>query len=147
MNDTEYYAVPDPHDPGTLTFWRRDKRGRVQPWPSKARYGPQLTVDDVPAHLRRVDRERWAQQWHRDVLSPWREQINDTIEADPHGCRSRFAWWCVRCGFCGRRLTDAASKTYGIGPECRRSLPVSTLRVFSKHVARVVAEQAEDANR
>lgn len=138
--DTEYYAVPDPHDPATMTFWRRDKRGRVGPWPANAAYGPRLARSNVPENLRGGDRAQWVQQWLRDVLAPWREQIDAVIEADPDGCRARFAWWCVRCGFCGRRLTDATSKTYGVGPECRRGLSVAELGAFAEHVTRVVSQ-------
>ena len=40
----KYFAVPDP-DTGEMTYWVKDRRGTLKPWPQSpmpARYGPIL---------------------------------------------------------------------------------------------------------
>jgi len=137
-----YYAVPDPTNPSAMTYWRRDRRGRLAPWPPRARYGPTLTPADIPDHLAGQDRREWISDWARAHLWPWHEAVHAAIDADPDGCAARFAAMAARCCRCGRALTDPESKTYGIGPECRRDVPAELLTALAGAVARAHASAA-----
>ncbi|MBB4931410.1 hypothetical protein F4561_002230 [Lipingzhangella halophila] len=124
---TAYYAVPDPNDPDQMTYWRRDHRGRIAPWPSKARYGPALYRSDVPEGLTPPEKNQWVTDWFRTHRHPWDDAVHTTITTDPDTCRARFAVFTTRCCSCGRTLTDPESKSYGIGPECRTGVPEDVL--------------------
>ena len=41
------------------------------------------------------------------------------VLADPQGCAKRYGQAIGSCASCGRTLTNAESREYGIGPECR----------------------------
>ncbi|ASU83558.1 hypothetical protein CDO52_12850 [Nocardiopsis gilva YIM 90087] len=131
--------LPDPHDPGQITYWRRDDRGRLNPWPAKARYGPALYRSQVPAGLTGPDRRAWAQDWHRTHRHPWDAAIRSAIDADPDACRARFAAFTTRCCSCGRALSDPESKTVGVGPECRAGVPADMLGRLAVLVGRAHA--------
>lgn len=135
----EYFAVPDPADPARMTYWRQ-QNGIRKPWPPKARYGPQLIRAEVPTD--RYERHGFLLQWFDQVGTPWRLAVVAAIDADPAGCAARFAAFTTRCCQCGRRLKDPASKTYGIGPECRTGWPDSELAMLAEAVGRAHAELA-----
>lgn len=142
---TAYYAVPDPNDPGQMTYWRRDHRGRLTPWPSKARYGPTLNRSDVPDGLTPTDRHQWITDWFRTHRRPWDDAVRAALDADPAQAQAAFAAFAVRCCVCGRRLTDAKSKTVGVGPDCRDGFGEDVLadlavRVGRAHAAALDAE-------
>ena len=140
-----YYAVPDPNDPIQMTYWRRDERGRLDEWPAKAHYGPQLPVDeltDFPADERR----RRALDWYRDVRGVWHQQVADAIEAAEEECQMRFAKFASRCCLCGRTLTDSTSKVYGIGPDCREGAPESWLAKCALAMGRLHGEHVQQRN-
>ncbi len=42
---------------------------------------------------------------------------------DPDWSRAEYGRFASKCGWCGRTLTDPASKLRGIGPECSKGLP------------------------
>jgi len=113
-----YYAVPDP-DTGEMTYWRRDKRGRLKPWPQRpqAVYGPQLWRKP-PAHLGPHDhvippgldgeaRQVWHREWVHTVARPWQASIQKAIDTDPERALARFAAFGSRCCVCGKALDDA----------------------------------------
>jgi hypothetical protein len=52
---TAYYAVPDPTS-GDMTYWRRDKRGRIGPWPTRPPARWYVPVKFVSAVSRQVAR-------------------------------------------------------------------------------------------
>ena len=56
--------------------------------------------------------------WER-YLKQQVDQILCDIESGANSFRPQFGKLTGRCGFCGRRLTDATSKLIGIGPDCR----------------------------
>jgi hypothetical protein len=136
----EYFAVPDPADPTRVTYWRRSADTRLHAWPAKARYGPRLLRSDVPDDLKGRERQDWIWAWSRGHITPWLLAVGDAINADPDGCAGRFAALTRCCCWCGRKLTDAASKTYGIGPECRAGLPDEALAALIEAVGRAHAE-------
>lgn len=120
MNDAladGYYALLDPDSPGTMTYWRA-VNGLIGMWPAKAWYGPsKLLKRDAPAD--RDERLAWGRAWF-DHHQAWLRAVRVAIEGAPDVCRARFAAFTIRCCDCGRSLTDAKSKTLGVGPECRR---------------------------
>lgn len=133
-----YYAVIDPVDSGLVTYWR--VRGDdVTAWPSKARYGPRLVRSDVPEGLSGPDRQAWVWGWAETVYHPYHAEVRARIASDPTGAGARFASLMTRCCNCGRPLTDAESKVYGIGPECRRGLPAEWLDAMAHAVGRAHA--------
>lgn len=140
MTCTAYYAVPDPANPDQITYWRRDKRGRIAAWPTNAKYGPILYKRDVPKGLP-AERSQWVSDWFRTNRDPWQQTINHAIGSDPDLCQARFAVFTVRCCSCGRTLTDPKSKSCGIGPECRQGMPAETLGAMAVLVGRVHAER------
>lgn len=137
---TTYYAVPDPNDASVMTYWRRDKRGQLQPWPERARYGPHLTRADLPLELHGRHRDEWAASWMREVRAPWMSEVQRVIDDRPDEAAGRFAVFATRCCMCGRVLTDPASKTYGIGPECRSGLSDEQLAAMAEHVGQLHGE-------
>jgi len=139
MAEAEYFAVIDPDDPERMTYWRRGPRG-LKPWPQKATYGPVLRKSDVPAVLRGEARREWVRQWFGE-RRPWSEAVHEAIDADPDGCRARFAAFTSRCCCCGRALTDPASKTYGIGPECRDGVSADVLARMVEQIGRLHAAE------
>jgi len=92
----DYFAVPDSCDPTRMRYWFRSRRGsrRLRGWP------PRSTVCLSELHAAEA-----------------------AIAADPQGAALRFATLTFRCCCCGKRLTNARSKCYGIGPVCRQGLP------------------------
>lgn len=152
---TRYYAVPDPTT-GAMTYWRRDRRGRLAAWPTRpqAHYGPQLWSrltrepgphdHRVPAGVAGAARAAWVRDWYATVGRPWHDAIRAAIDADPEAALARFATLGSRCACCGRELTDADSKVLGVGPECRRGVPEHLVLAVARAVARLHgrAEQA-----
>lgn len=142
-----YYAVLDPSDPTTITYWRQVRADRPPaPWPAKARYGPLLYRDTVPADLTGEARHAWVRRWHETIRHPWPRAVWDAIDADPHGCQAMFASFTTRCCCCGKQLTDATSKVYGIGPDCRRDLSRDTLARMAAAVGRAHAAHLDGAS-
>lgn len=133
-----YFAVPDPTDSTLMTYWRQSG-AKLTPWPSRARYGPQLLRTDLPPALRGQERQEWIWAWCREHLTPWHEQVRAAIDADPRECAARFAAFATRCAECGRALRDPASKTYGVGPECREGWPAAALAAMVEAVGRAHA--------
>lgn len=134
-----YYAVPDPDDPGRMTYWYRNRRGQLKPHPAKAKYGPRCTraaMEQAGLDFRNRDDVR---AWYETVGWPWARAVREAVEADPFTAGLRFARFCTRCCFCGRLLVEPSSKTYGIGPECRQGLPAATLARLNEALGRVHA--------
>jgi hypothetical protein len=132
-----HYAIIDPRDQGTVTYWRRKNlkaargtRPDFGPWPLKARYGPVLYTRDVPATLHAEQRREWIRSWYAANFEPYRAAVIEAIAADPVAAGKRFADLTSRCCSCGRTLTDDLSKVYGIGPECRSGLTAEHLALY-----------------
>lgn len=142
----DYFAVPDPSDPGRITYWRRTN-GRYKPWPAKARYGPTLYRTDVPAGLNPQQRQEWIAAWFREHAQPWHEQLQAAINNRPGECAARFAAFTTRCCQCGKRLHDPASKAYGVGPDCRDGWPDAGLAAMAESVGRAHALLAPAVSR
>jgi hypothetical protein len=137
--NVDYYAIPDPHDPGRMTYWYRTKRGRIMPHPPKARYGPMLYRKDVPADLDPEAREAWVSDWFVNVSRPWHAAVREALKGDLFEAGLRFAQLRSRCCCCGRSLTDPDSKAYGIGPECRIGVAAEVLARMNETVGRMHA--------
>jgi hypothetical protein len=75
-----HYAVPDPHDPGRLTFWAV-VGGVARDWPAGTRWRP-----IAPRGLAPDDRDAWYQ----DVYYPWRAKVAEAIDADPAAAAAAF---------------------------------------------------------
>lgn len=114
-----YYAVLNPDDPATMTYWRV-RTGRITAWPAKAHHGPpRLLKRDAPAD--RDARIAWMRVWSSRYQS-WMQRLHAALIADLPAARRTFADLTVRCCECGRALTDDRSKVLGVGPECRRHM-------------------------
>ncbi len=124
-----FYAVPDPRpDTNEMTYWRA-RPGQFGAWPKKARYGPTLTRDDLPEGMdpRSEGGQAFIQRWIERERDPYWSAIVEAIASEPLTAQHRFADFTVRCCSCGKKLTNDASKVYGIGPECRKGLPQEVL--------------------
>lgn len=149
-SEPRYFAVADPDDPGRITYWRRSANGQLAQWPAKACYGPALYRKPGPGHQHVIpagldgeDRRQWMLRWIEDVSAPWYRWVHGAIEADPVTAAARFATLKCACIICGRSLSDAASRAYGVGPECRGSWPDALLAAVSEAVGRAHAEMLE----
>ncbi|MFC9604604.1 DUF6011 domain-containing protein [Streptomyces niveus] len=143
-----YYAIPDPDDPDTMTYWRRavtKKHNSLRAWPAKAWNGPPVPRrSEVPED--RDERDAFAAAWS-ESRRVYATKVIAAITADPDTARRRFSVLRVRCWSCGRKLRDAISKTYGIGPECRGGMdPATFARYCTPAVGRAHVEHlaAED---
>ncbi len=134
-----YFAVPDPDDPGQITYWRRLTGGQLTPWPPYARYGPTLRAEDIPADLDRDQRHQFLLNWVPDTVGAWHTRIATAINADPHTYAAQFEAMSSECFLCARELTDAAA-VYGLCPGCRTGLPGHVLGAFATVVGRLHAE-------
>lgn len=54
-----------------------------------------------------------------------RAAILTAIAADPTAAARRYGVLLGHCGRCGRTLTDATSRAYGIGPDCREAMGIT----------------------
>ncbi len=112
-----------------------------EPWPAKARYGPQLTKADLPAGQYTEEGQAFIRDWLENVGQPYRDAVIEAIVVDPVAAGKRFAEWKLRCCMCGKALTNEESKVYGIGTECRRGIPTEVLaRYLTPEVGRLHAE-------
>jgi hypothetical protein len=132
-----YYALLDPDNPATMTYWRA-QNGLTAMWPAKAWYGPaKLLKRDAPAD--RDEYRAWARAWF-DRSQNWILRVRDALEADPHPALRRFAEFSIRCCQCARPLTDDTSKVLGIGPDCRRGISTELLaQITTPQVAAIHA--------
>jgi hypothetical protein len=143
--EIRFYAVPDPDDPGLMTYWR-ERNGILYMWPNKARYGPTLLRSDVPKGLVGYRKNEWAVKWYHANRIPWQEKVNAAIEADRDKASAVFAAFCTRCGFCGKELKEEKSKVTGIGPECVKGLPDELVWRFIQEVSAAHARHLESEN-
>jgi hypothetical protein len=125
-----HYAIPDPDDPGQMTYWYDGERG-LTPWPPKARYGPVLFRKDLPED--RAAREAVLAEFRRH-FHEWWAAVRAAIAADPVAAGRRFAELTTNCCWCGRQLTEESSKVYGIGPECRKDMSADVLAAYALRV-------------
>lgn len=153
MTEPRYFAVPDPDDAARITYWRRSNDGQLAPWPAKARYGPALYRKPGPGHQHVIpaglggeERRQWTLRWFETVSGPWHLRARAAVEADPLVAAARFAGLKCACCICGRVLTDRASKTYGVGPDCREEWPDALLAAAAEAVGRAHAEALDNAN-
>ncbi|GGX02105.1 DUF6011 domain-containing protein [Streptomyces chryseus] len=138
-----YYAVLDPANPDTMTYWR--VRGEtVTAWPAKAWYGPARPLKrDAPADA--DERIAWLREWQAGYRE-WLRTVRAALDRDPAAARRNFADLTTRCCQCGRALTDDRSKVLGVGPECRRGVSeellalICTPAVAAAHAARTAEE-------
>ncbi|MCY0957670.1 DUF6011 domain-containing protein [Streptomyces sp. H27-H5] len=126
-----YYAIPDPDDSTTMTYWRRaitPKTNGLKAWPAKAWFGPAIPLRaDAPED--RAERDRFVAAWS-ESRRVYMTKIIDAILAELDDARRRFSTFSIRCWSCGRALRDETSKTYGIGPECRAGMDPAVLARF-----------------
>ena len=132
--DPQYFAVPDPHDPTTMTYWKGDLGAGLNPWPKGASFGPVAYRSQVP---KEPNARRAFIAEHQANRSAWWSALRLALQRDPNEAANRFARLTSRCCFCGRFLSDARSKVLGIGPDCRAGLNEHELAErMTPHVAR-----------
>lgn len=121
-----FFAVPDPSNPDRLTFWRRDRRGRLDsylsPWPMRKQYGPVLPASEEGNPL----------NWAIEVCWPWHRAVRETLRSDLNGCSIRFTVATGRCCVCAKP-TD----TDGICGKCQVNVPAE----LTHRIANAIAEQ------
>ncbi|WP_434593429.1 DUF6011 domain-containing protein [Streptomyces sp. A5-4] len=137
-----YYAIPDPDDAGTMTYWRRvrtERKNSLKAWPAKAWFGPEIPRrSDVPTD--RDERDLFVAAWSASRRA-YMDRVVTAIGAAPEVAARCFAALRVRCWCCGRTLRDETSKTLGIGPECRTGMdPAVLARYCTPEVGRLHAE-------
>ena len=132
-----YFAVVDPLDASTMTYWRRIESGKraghiVE---ADARYSKSIKDSDVPFPRGSAEAKAFIHAHFQRVRAA-RAAILAEIQADEAIAAVRFAQSCDRCFKCGRSITDPESRVRGVGPECFDSLAIE----HRNHVARVTAE-------
>jgi hypothetical protein len=143
-----FYAVADPDDAATMTYWHRLRTTRtngIRPWPASRRYGPPMLLrSDLPADP--AEKDAFIAAWSARRLA-YRSRIVSTIAADTMAAAHRFAVLETRCLLCGRPLKDPLSKVYGIGPDCREGMDPEGLAAYTTpeigraHVQQLAADQ------
>jgi hypothetical protein len=99
MTTRRHYAIPDPDDPGQMTYWRDSRPGRgvrfvedglphIEPWPSKAVYGPMLYRKDLPEDHDAGEAVR--DEYYRR-RGGWVSAVRLAVAADPVVAGRRFA--------------------------------------------------------
>lgn len=122
-----HFAVPDPLNPGALSFWFvRSALGAdpIEPWPNAKAWGAVRRADVPPEIL--ADRQA-LERWLNDLEASGLRAVEAAILADPAAAATRFAEHHRRCFYCGKPLTDERSMAYGVGPDCRRGMAVADL--------------------
>lgn len=106
-----YYAVPAEDGVHDLTFYRVDR-------PTKGHYAGLTFVK----HLVGGDKA-WPVKGAAAVSA-----VEAVLAVGETAAMKLYADEFGRCGKCNRTLTDAVSRHYGIGPDCRKgmSLPAAT---------------------
>ncbi|MGW6391140.1 DUF6011 domain-containing protein [Streptomyces sp. NPDC055103] len=137
-----YYAILDPDDPSTVTYWRRVRTPRVnslRAWPARAAYGPPIPLrSQLPENP--ADRVEFVSAWSKKRRA-YLEKVVAAIAAGPEVAARCFGDLLTRCWSCGRALRDETSKTLGIGPECRSGMdPASLARYCTPEVGKAHAE-------
>ncbi|GAA2948755.1 hypothetical protein ACFPN0_14910 [Kitasatospora cinereorecta] len=87
-----YYAVLDPADQATVTYWRRTRTARtnsLRPWPAGARYGPPVPLrSQLPADPH--DRVEYVSAWSK-TRRAYLEKVVAAIAVDPKAAAALFA--------------------------------------------------------
>ena len=125
MADINFFAAQDPSDHACMTYWRRDNRSSLQPWPAGARVGPVLLARDIPADLHPDERRDYTLTWYAERIAPWGDSIEQAIAADRYGAGARFASHTERCCGCSRRLESHESRPPGYAPAVRFGSPTT----------------------
>jgi hypothetical protein len=98
------YAIPDPDEPRRPTYWRVTN-GKIQPWPSGAKYGPPrppLTDPRPDPAIRAAQLAVW-----RTDIKQHRLRVIAAINADAPGAAARFTAGTERCSHCRRFFKQA----------------------------------------
>jgi hypothetical protein len=139
--DPARYAIPDPLDPGKVSYWYRPESGRdkgkLQPWPPQRNTWGRLYYKNMPDGATRTPANRAFADAHWAKVREGRKTAVAEIEANPELAAARFARYAVACSACGKAMWDERSVTYGIGPECRRGASpgfLSRMLEFTKQV-------------
>jgi hypothetical protein len=93
--------------------------------------------------------------WRRggdDLVRPWPRpgralataEVTNAIDADRTTAQARFAALTDRCSWCGRKLTDPASKARGVGPVCAADLGEEMVTALTRAVATAHTTPAGD---
>lgn len=144
-DNPQYYAIPDPLDPGKVSYWYRPAKGRdegrIVSWPPRRSRWGSLAHRDVP-HDKKTDRDGYSafvRAYFLKVHAAHGLAVK-AIDANPGTAAARFAAFTVRCCHCGKTLTDERSKVYGIGPECRTGVDPDRLAAAMEAVRAAHAE-------
>jgi hypothetical protein len=147
--DPARYAIPDPLDPGKVSYWYRPERGqekgKLLPWPpQRNKWGQRLYRKDLPVpgepSSSPANRAFAAAFWDR--VREARETAIAEIEANPELAAARFARYCKCCCACGKVMWEERSVVYGIGPECRRGASPEFLSRMIEATKQAFAEAA-----
>ncbi len=128
----QYFAIPDPLDPGKVSYWYQVDKGRdvgkLKPWPPRRSRWGRLREADVPFSRTLTPGEyREFVNAHFAKVAAVRGQAKTAIAQDPAAASARFAALTTRCCYCGKALSDQRSKVYGIGPDCRTDVAPAVL--------------------
>jgi hypothetical protein len=142
--DPARYAIPDPLDPGKVSYWYRPERGRdkgkLRPWPPQRNTWGRLYYRNMPDGSARTAANRAFADAHWAKVRQARKAAVAEIEASPELAAARFARYAVACSACGKAMWDERSVTYGIGPECRRGASPGFLSRMLEVTKQVFAE-------
>src|SRR5687768_12342969 len=76
-----YYAIPDPDDAATMTYWRA-KDGGLHPHPAKAWYGPPRPLrKDAPGPKGCPEFQDWMRTYF-DQWMAWVRRVRDELGMD-----------------------------------------------------------------
>lgn len=130
-----YYAVPDPTDAESMTFWQVENGGRFYPHPRGAWYGPVPGEGADPDEEDEFER-RMQLGYSENRRLDWTRAVKDAVKADPIAARRRFAEESGRCCHCGRPLRGGTSRLLGIGPTCFDRIPHDVRMAYLAEVKR-----------
>ena len=152
------YCIPDPHRPGTLSYWRLRGNG-LEAWPTGARgkYGPARPARSVPG--RTAEQLRDETRLWRASVDDYRIQVLKLIAEDPAAAAARFALETERCPGClvtrraeelpGSAAADGAPGRGKLTVEERQAIVADLRRAGHREelIARALGVAAKTVNR
>ncbi|WP_239404665.1 hypothetical protein [Frankia sp. Cj3] len=124
-----YFAVPDPLDPGQMSYWYRPvsgrKAGQVVPWPSRSSWSALRRIPAAFDETVAPGPYRAYVRSHHVAVGVALGQVDVLVERGPVGAAARFAALTGRCCRCGRKIRRADERGVSCGVDAAHRTDMS----------------------